>query len=324
MSILKRYLTLVFLLASYTLPAYSQMAFPQNPITIVVPYGPGGGADFFARTIGPKMSEKLGQPIIVENKAGGGTAIAASDVARAKPDGYRIILGDVSTFSTNPYLYQRLSYDPRDLTSITLAGRSPYLLLVNPKVHPQNTVGEFVAAIQKSPPGTISYGSAGNGGPSHLAAEMFTRAAGVNLIHIAYRGSGPALPDLLSGQIGMMFMDYAPAKAQLDGGKLRALAVTSIDTSPALPGLPPIASIYPGYEAWFWTALAAPKGTPTAIIDKIRDAYSAAINDPETRKRLIESGIEPVQSSSKDMDAYIKSEANRLGKIIKQAGIQLD
>ncbi len=316
---------LLILVASALAPAYGQSSFPQNPVTIIVPYGPGGGADFFARTIAPKMGEKLGQPVIIENKAGGGTAIAASDVARAKPDGYRILLGDVSTFSTNPHLYQKLIYDPaRDFTSITLAGRSPYLLLVNPQVHPQTSLTEFITALQKAPPGTISYGSAGNGGPSHLAAEMFVRAAGVNLIHVAYKGSGPALPDLLSGNIGMMFMDYAPAKAQITGGKLRALAVTSPQATAVLPNIPPIASVYPGYEAWFWIALAAPKGTPTTTTDKLREAYIFAINDPETRKNLIEAGIEPLQTSSKEMDAYVKSESARLGRVIKEAGIRLD
>ncbi len=324
MRIHHHFLTAVVFTISSSFSALAQTNFPQSPVTIVVPYGPGGGADIFTRTIAPKMGEKLGQPIVVENKAGGGTAIAASDVARAKPDGYRILLGDVSTFSTNVHLYQRLSYDPRDLTSISLAGRSPYLLLVNPKVHPQNSLSEFISSVQKAPTGTISYGSAGNGGPSHLAAEMFVRGAGVSLIHVPYKGSGPALPDLLSGNIGMMFMDYAPAKAQIAGGKLRALAVTSTQPISILPGIPTLASTYPGFEAWFWIALAAPKGTPTATIDKLREAYIYAINDPETRKTLVEAGIEPLQSSSSEMDTYVKSESVRLGRIIKEAGIQLD
>ncbi len=325
MSVFRQVLAVGLLATSTAVQVHAQTAFPQNPVTIIVPYGPGGGADIFARTIAPKMGERLGQPVVIENKPGGGTAIAASEVARAKPDGYRILLGDVSTFSTNPHLYQRLSYDPvRDLTPITLAGRSPYLLLVNPKVHPQTSLVEFITAVQKAPPGTISYGSAGNGGPSHLAAEMFIKGAGVRLIHLAYRGSGPAMPDLLSGNIGMMFMDYAPSKAQLAGGKLRALAVTSTQASPVLPGIPPLASVYPGFEAWFWIALAAPKGTPAAITDKLREAYIVAVNDPETRRKLVEAGIEPLQSSASEMDTYVKSEAARLGRIIKEVGIQLD
>ena len=324
MRIHHQFLTAALFTISSSFSALSQTNFPQSPVTIVVPYGPGGGADIFTRTIAPKMGEKLGQPIVVENKAGGGTAIAASDIARAKPDGYRILLGDVSTFSTNTHLYQRLSYDPRDLTPITLAGRSPYLLLVNPKVHPQTSLKDFISSIQKAPTGTVNYGSAGNGGPSHLAAEMFVRAAGVSLIHVPYKGSGPALPDLLAGNIGMMFMDYAPAKAQISGGKLRALAVTSTQPTPILPGIPTLASVYPGFEAWFWIALAAPKGTPTPIIDKIREAYIYAVNDPETRKTLVEVGIEPLQSTALEMDTYVKSESVRLGRVIKEAGIQLD
>ncbi len=305
--------------------ASAQTSFPVNPVTIVVPYGAGGGADFFARSIAAKMGEKLGQPVVVENKPGGGTAIAASDVARARPDGYRVLLGDVSTFATNPFLYKKLIYDPsRDFSFISLAGRSPYLLLVNPKVHPYKSVGELVAAIRQAPPGTISYGSAGNGGPSHLAAEMFVRAANVQMIHVPYKGSGPALPDLLSGQIGMMFMDYAPSKAQVTGGHLKALAVTSIEPTPALPNIPPLAVTYPGFQSWFWIGLAAPRGTPTAIIDRLRDAYVTAVNDPSTRQRLVDAGIEPLHGSAAEMETFVRSEAATLSKVIKEANIQLD
>ncbi|MGO4395503.1 Bug family tripartite tricarboxylate transporter substrate binding protein [Variovorax sp. M-6] len=304
---------------------HAQPSFPTGPVTIVVPYGVGGGVDFFSRTVAVKMGEKLGQPVLVENKPGAGTAIAASDVARAKPDGQRVLIGDVSTFATNPTLYKKLIYDPaKDFTPVSLTGRMPYLLLVNPTVHPQKTLDEFLVAVRKAPPNSISYASAGPGGPGHLTSEMFVRAAGVQMVHVPYKGSGPALPDLLSGQIGVMFMDYGPARAHIASGKLRALAVASTKPIPELPNVPTMAASLPGFESWFWMGMVAPKGTPAPVVDKLRDAYAAALGDPATRQKLIEAGIEPLQSSGAEMDAFIRSEANRWGKVIKEAQIQLD
>ena len=305
--------------------AHAQETYPSKPITIVVPYGAGGGTDYFVRTILPKMTEKLGQPIVVENKPGAGTAIAAADVARARPDGYRILIGDIATFSTNRFLYRNLPYDAeRDFVPITMAGRSPFFLLVNPKFHPQKTMDELIVAIKAAKPGTISYGSAGNGGPMHLTGEMFVRAAGLDMIHVPYKGSAPAIPDMLNGQISMIFMDYAPAKALIDGGTLKALATSSPSEMPVQPGVPPVASKYPGFETWFWIAFAAPRGTPAPVIEKFREAYNAAVDDPETRKKLEQAGISPMKTSGAEMGAYMKSEADRFGKIIEAAGIRLD
>lgn len=326
MQIHRRLLAASFIALWAATPAlHAQPSFPTGPVTIVVPYGVGGGVDFFSRTIAVKMGETLGQPVLVENKPGAGTAIAASDVARAKPDGQRVLIGDVSTFATNPTLYKKLIYDPaKDFTPVSLTGRMPYLLLVNPTVHPQKTLAEFLAAVRKATPNSISYASAGPGGPGHLTSEMFVRAAGVQMVHVPYKGSGPALPDLLSGQIGIMFMDYGPARPHIASGKLRALAVASTKPIPELPNVPTMASSLPGFESWFWMGMVAPKGTPAPVVDKLRDAYAAALSDPATRQKLIEAGIEPLQSSGSEMDAFIRSEANRWGKVIKEAQIQLD
>lgn len=180
-----------------------------------------------------------------------------------------------------------------------------------------------LTATQKAPLESVSYGSASQGGPSHLAAVMSVRATGLKMVHIPYKGSGPALPDLLSGQIGMMFMDYAPAKAQMGGAKLKALAVMSPQATPVLPGIPPLAATYPGYEAWFWIGLGAPKGTPVAVIDQLHEAYFAAVSDPAMRQKLVEAGIEPLKTSGSEMDAFVKIEATRQGKVIQEAQIRL-
>jgi tripartite-type tricarboxylate transporter receptor subunit TctC len=303
----------------------AQTAFPNGPVTIVVPYGAGGGVDFFARTIAGKMGEKLGQPVIVENKPGAGTAIAASDVARARPDGQRVLIGDVSTLATNPTLYKKLSYDPaRDFTPVTLTGRMAYILVANPTVHPYKTLDEFLAAVRQAPPDSVSYASAGPGGPGHLTSEMFVRAAGIRMVHVPYKGSGPALPDLLSGHIGLMFMDYGPARPYLASGKLRALAVASNKPMAELPGVPTMAASLPGFTSWFWMGMVAPKGTPTPVVDKLREAYQAAVNDPATRQKLVEAGVEPQLTSAAEMDAFVRSEAARWGQVIRDAQIQLD
>ncbi|WP_341917429.1 tripartite tricarboxylate transporter substrate binding protein [Polaromonas sp. YR568] len=316
--------SLIALLATSS-ALHAQSTFPTGPVTIVVPYGVGGGVDFFARTVAVKMGEKLGQPVVVENKPGAGTAIAASDVARAKPDGQRLLIGDVSTFATNPTLYKKLIYDPaRDFTPVSMTGRMPYLLVVNPTVHPYTTLDDFLTAARKAPPNSISYASAGPGGPGHLTSEMFVRAAGIQMVHVPYKGSGPALPDLISGHIGMMFMDYGPARVHIASGKLRALAVASTKPIPELPNVKTMASTLPGFESWFWMGMVAPKGTPAPVVDKLREAYDAAISDPATRQKLIEAGVEPLKSSSAEMDAFVRSEASRWGKVIKDSNIQLD
>lgn len=315
--------SLVALIGSPSLNA--QQVFPSKAITIVVPYGAGGGADFFARAIAPKMSEKLGQPVIVENKPGGGTAIAASDVARSAPDGHRLLMGDLSTFSTNQFLYKKLSYDPtRDFTSITLTGRTPYILLVNPTVHPAKKMADFVANIRKAPADTFVYASAGLGGPAHLSAAMLERAAGVKMVHIPYKGTAPALPDLLSGQVGMIFTVYSSAKPHLAAGKLYAIGTGAPKAQPELPNVAPIGATFPGFESWFWLGMVAPKGTPAPVIDKIRDAYAAAVNDPVIRQKLIESGNEPLLTSAAEMDNYVRSESTRMGQIIKEGQIEMD
>ncbi len=302
----------------------AQPAAPTGAVTIVIPYQVGGAVDFFTRTITEKMGEKLGQPVIAENKPGATTSIAALDVARAKPDGSRLLMGDLSTFATNASLYKKLSYDAsRDFAPVSLTGRFPFLLVVNPNVLPYATVGELVAAAKKAP-GTISYASSGNGNALHLTAAMFERTAGVQLVHVPYKGTGAALPDLLGGQIGMAFMDYASARGHLASGKLRALGVTSLKPIAALPTVAPIANTYPGFEVFYWQGLVAPRATPAATVARLREAYFAAVSDASVRKKIEEAGIEPLQSTGPEMEAFMRSESERWGKVIQDARIELD
>lgn len=313
------------LAATGALPnVHAQTTFPNSPVVMVVPYPPGGGTDFFARTVAVKMGEKLGQPVIVENKPGAATAIGALDVARAKPDGLRILLGDTATFAANSSIYKKLPYDTlRDFTPISLTGRFTLVLVVNPKTVPYTSVAELVAAARKAP-GTLTYATSGAGNPFHLASAMFEHAAGISLLHVPYKGAGPAVQDLLGGQISMMFLDYATAREQLAGGKLKALAVASPTPHASLPGVPTIAATYPGFEAWAWQGLVAPAGTPQAAMGKLRDAYFAAINDPSIRQKIVDAGVEPLQSSGKEMDTYVRAEISKWGKVVKDANIHLD
>jgi tripartite-type tricarboxylate transporter receptor subunit TctC len=303
---------------------HAQQPFPTGPITLVVPYPPGGGTDFFARTVAVKMGELLGHPVVVENKPGAATAIGAADVARAKPDGYRILLGDTGTYAANSSIYKNLQYNAlKDFAPLTLTGRFTLVLVVNPSVVPVSSVAELVALAKKEP-GKINYGTPGTGSPFHLATVMFERMAGVSFTHVPYKGAAPAVQDLVGGQIGMMFLDYATARAQLAGGKIRAIAVASPAANRALPNVPPLAASYPGFEAWAWQGLAAPAGTPVAVQTKLRDAYYAAIKDPIVRQKIIESGIEPLESTGPQMEAYMREETAKWGKLAKEAKIALD
>ena len=303
---------------------HAQSTFPNNPVVVVVPYPPGGGTDFFARTVAAKMGSTLGQTVIVDNKPGAATAIGASDVARAKPDGYRILLGDTATFAANSSIYKKLPYDTlRDFTPISLTGRFALVLVTNPKVLPYNSIAELVAAARKGP-GSIHYATSGAGNPFHLATAMFERSAGISLSHVPYKGAGPAVQDLLGGQIGMMFLDFATARVHLASGKLKALAVASPTPHPSLPGVPTVAASYPGFEAWAWQGLVAPAGTPQPVVSRLRDAYFAAINDPAVRQAITEAGIEPLQSSGEQMDTYVRAEIAKWSKVVKDANLQLD
>ncbi|MGN6571305.1 MAG: Bug family tripartite tricarboxylate transporter substrate binding protein [Pseudolabrys sp.] len=303
--------------------AFAQ-TYPSRPIHLIVPYPPGGGTDYFARVVSTAMGQTLGQQIVVENRPGAGTIIGAEAVARATPDGYTILLGDTSTYASNRSLFSKLSYDAqKSFAPISLTGRFAIVLLVNSEKLKVSSVKELIDMAKKAP-GTIDYASAGVGSPFHLAGELFAQSAGIKIHHVPYKGAAPAIQDLIAGQIGMMFVDYATARGQLKLPQIKAIAVASPGEFSGLPGVPPVAKDVPGFEAWAWQGFAAPAGTPKDAVDKINAAYIKAVNDAEIRQKLIGAGIDPLQSTPAEMTAYISSESAKWEKVIKTAGIKLD
>ena len=238
--------------------------YPTRPITLVVPYPAGGGTDFFARLVGGKMSELIGQPVVIENKPGAATNLGADFVAKAAPDGYTILLGDVATYAANPSLYKKIPFDPdKDFAPISLTARFLTVLVVNPAKLKINSVAELIEAASKAP-GGIDIAHAGVGNPFHLAAVLFEQAAKIKLNQVPYRGAGPAVQALIAGEVPLMFVDYATARSHLSSGNLKALAVAAQNERPELPGVPPVAQTpgLQGFEAWPWQGLAAPANTP--------------------------------------------------------------
>ncbi len=313
------------LAAAFASPAAHAQVYPAKPVRLIVPYPAGGGTDFFARAVGAQLSQQLGQQIVVENRPGAATIIGAEAAAKSAPDGYTLLLGDTATFAVNPTLYKKLPYDPlKDLAPVTLTGRFALLLVVNPSKLKATSVKELVEEAKKAP-GTIDYASPGPGSPHHLAMEMFKQRTGTQFTHVPYKGSGPAIQDLLGGQIPLMFLDLAAGAPQIKSGKIKALAVASDKRISALPDLPTVAeSGVPGFEAWAWQALAVPAGTPKDIVAKLNAEYRKAISMPELHQKLIDAGIDPLQSSPEDASAYIRSETLKWAKVISEGKITVE
>src|SRR5437763_6531393 len=306
-------------------PAAQAQAYPAKPVRLIVPYPAGGATDFFARAVFPKMSETLGQAVLVENRPGAGTAIGASEVARSTPDGYTLLLGDAGTYAFNPTLYKKLSYDPaKDFAPVSLTGRFALILAVNPTVLQSGMVKEFVDAAKRSP-GKIDYGAPGPGSPIHLAMELFKQRAGISMTPIPYKGGADALSDLIGGRIGALFPDIATGLPQIRAGKIKALAVASEKRVAALPDLPTVGeSGYRGFEAWAWQGFVAPAGTPRDVVMKLNGAFAKVMADPTITQRLSESGFEPQTSTPDQFAAYMKSEIAKWAKVIHESNISLD
>ena len=311
-------------LAAFAQPASAQ-PYPSKPIRLVVPFPAGGGTDFFARTVGAKMSETLGQPIVVDNRPGGSTIIGAENVKGSAPDGYTVLLGDLGTYALNPSLFKKLPYDPaNDLAPVTLTGRFVLTIAVNPSALNVSSVKELIDAAKKEP-GKITYASPGTGSPHHLAMELFAKEAGIKLTHVPYKGAAPALQDLIGGQVAVMPVDIAAGMPHIKSGKIKVIGTATPSAVAALPGVPTIASAgIPGFEAWAWQGFAVPKGTPPDVVAKLREGYLKAVNDPAVRAKLVEAGIEPLQSTPQEMATYISSENAKWSKVIKEANITLD
>jgi len=306
-------------------PAALAQVYPAKPLRLVVPYPAGGGTDFFARAVGAQLAQQLGQPVVVENRPGAATIIGAETVAKSAPDGYTLLLGDTATFAVNPSLYKKLPYDPsKDLAPITMTGRFALLLVVNPAKLKTASVKDLVDEARKAP-GKYDYASPGPGSPHHLAMEMFKQRTDTQLTHVPYKGAGPAIQDLLGGQIPLMFLDLAAGAPQIKAGKIRALAVASDKRIAALPDLPTVAeSGVPGFEAWAWQALAVPIATPREIVARLNAEFRKAVSVPELRQKLIDAGIDPLQSSPEDASAYIRSETLKWSKVISDGRITVE
>jgi len=306
------------------LPAVSRIAraqaYPTRPVRIVVPFTPGGASDITARLMGQWLSERLGQQFVIDNRPGGGTNIGTEAVVRALADGYTLLM--VGGYNAiNATLYDKLNHNfIRDIAPVAGIIVVPNVMVVNPSV-PAATVPEFIA-YAKSKPGKTTMASAGTGTPSHVTGELFKMMAEVNLVHVPYRGGGPALTDLLSGQVQVMFATMPSSIEYIRAGKLRALAVATATRSEALPDVPTVGEFVPGYEASSWSGVGAPKATPAEIVDKLNKEVNAALDDPKMKARLADLGGVALQGSPADFGKLIADETEKWAKVIKFAGIK--
>ena len=295
--------------------------FPSHAVTLTVGFAPGGGTDTAARIIARKLTENLGQSVVVENKAGAGGNIAAQDIANAAPDGYRIHLTSVGPMAVAPAMTKDLAYDPkRDIAPLTMGVVFPNVMIVHPGV-PAKTLAEFVALVKREP-GKHSYGSSGIGGAGHLAGELFKQAAGVDLVHVPYKGGGPAMTDLLGGRIDMYIAVPSTAQPHIESGKVRALAVTGARRTTAMPTVPTVAEQgYSGFEAVNWYAFVAPGKTPREILDFWNRELVRVLKDPAVAGDLAKQGLEPQPGTREELARYIDSETAKWAKVVRDAKI---
>jgi tripartite-type tricarboxylate transporter receptor subunit TctC len=299
----------------------AQQAYPNKPVRIIVPYPPGGTADIIGRTIAEKLGVLWGQSVIVENRAGAGGTIGVDAVAKAAPDGYTMVLGVTGPLTIAPSINAQLAYDPlRDLVPITLVAAVPSLIAIHPSV-PARDLKELIA-LAKSQPGKLTFASAGTGTSVHIAGELFKSMAGVDIIHVPYKGGAPALNDLLGGQVSMIIENMPQLLPQVRAGKIRALAVTSQQRSPTLADLPAVAEILPGYEATTWFGLLAPAKTPQEIVRKVQSDVAKIGMLPDVKERFTGLGADVIASTPEAFAKHLQSELVRFSKVIKDANIK--
>ncbi len=307
------------------LPAWvgAQGAFPSRPMRIVVPAPPGGGTDILARLVARKLTDTWGQPVIVDNRGGASGMIGSEIVARADPDGHTLLMSFTS-HATNPSLYSKMAYDTvRDFSGVAMAGVVPSILVLHPSI-PVTSVKDFIAYV-KDRPGRLAYGSAGNGSAGHLSAVLFSSMTGTRMIHVPYKGSGPALPDLIAGQLQLMFGNMASAIPHVKSGKIRALAVTSARRSATAPELPTLAeSGLSGYDASAWFALFAPARTPVAVVAKLNQEVNQMMRPAEMKERLLAIGADALALTPPELDKYVLAEIAKWGRVIRESGAKPD
>ena len=310
---------LLLLLALVALSVEAQ--YPAKPLRLIVPFAPGGSTDIFARLIGERVALTLGQPLVVENKPGAAGNIGANEVARAAPDGYTLLMATTGVMAINNALYKNMTYDAaKDLEPVVYVASITNVLIVPPDF-PAKNVAELIAMAKKEP-GKLSFASSGAGASTHMSAELFKSMTGTDILHVPYKGSGPAMPDLMSGRVHMMFENAPGAVSHLKAGKLRALAQTGLKRSPALPEVPTVAeSGVPGYESLSWSGIAVAAGTPRAIIDRLNKDLNSVLATPEMKSKLAEQGAESIGGAPEVFAQHIRAEREKWSRVIRTANI---
>lgn len=313
----------ILMLLLLTVPAtLLAQNYPEKPVRIIVGYTPGGGNDIAARLMAPKLSEALGQPVIVENRPGAGTNIAQEYVARSAPDGYTLLLGSPAV-TINPSLYKKLSFDPlRDLTGISMFAFSPNILVVNPSV-PAKNVAELIA-LAKSKPGKLTFSSSGSGSSQHLTGELFNLRAKVKMLHVAYKGTSQALTGVIGGEVDMSFSNIPSALAHIKSGRLRVLANTSDKRAELMPDVPTLTESGVDVSTIVWYSIMAPAATPRPIIDKLAGVLIKMPHNPEMKKRLADLGAEPVGSTPEEFNKFVHDETAQWAEVMKAAGVKME
>lgn len=302
--------------------------YPERDITMVVPFPPGGTTDIVGRLVAVNLSKALGKNVVVENKGGAGGNIGAADVARAKPDGYTLLMGTVGTQSINEFLYSSLQFNPsKDFVPVALAAAVPNVLVLNPDFAQKNNINSVQDLINflKSNPGKVNVGSSGNGTSIHLAAELFKTMTGTQMEHVPFRGSGPAVTALMAGDVQLMFDNLPSSMGGIQSNRLKALAVTSAERSPSLPDLPTIAeSGVPGFDATSWFGLLAPVGTPADVVSKVNEAVISTSQTPEAKKQFLAQGAQPSDMNPQQFAEFIDKERTKWEKVVKESGAKVD
>jgi tripartite-type tricarboxylate transporter receptor subunit TctC len=316
-----RLLTACFILA-FSGAVMAQSDYPNRPLRLIVTVPPGGAADFIARLVGGKLSESLGQPVLVENRGGAGGTIAADAVAKAAPDGYTVLQNSITTHGVGPHLYSKLPYDPvKDFAPVSGLALLPLIMAVNTDL-PVKSVAELVAHSKTS---NLNFASSGNGGAPHMAAELFKSVTGAPLTHVPYKGSGPAVADLVGGRVQIMF-DAAPSLiAHIRSGRLRVLAAASAERNRLLPEVPTFGELgYPKVAVSLWYGLLAPAGTPKPIVEKLNREVAKALGSPDVREKLLAQGAEPMPGTPEAFASFMQEEMAKWAPVVKQAGVKLD
>ncbi len=302
----------------------SSQPYPSKPIRLIVPFPPGGAVDILGRAMAQKLSENLPHNMIVDNRVGGAGAVGSEAAAKSAPDGYTLLMGSTTTISINPSLFAKLSYDPsRDFVPVTLVAFVPHLLVVNASV-PAANLRELIA-LAKARPGQLNYASAGNGTPHHIAGEMFKQMAGVDMVHIPYKGTGPAVPDLIAGQVSFMSVEILAAMPHVKSGKLRALGIATSSRNPSAPEIPTVSEAgLPGFEVTSWYGILAPAGTPKPITERLAMEMTKAIATPDLSERLASLGATPVGNTPDEFGVHLRREGEKWAKAVKASGAKVD